>query len=90
MFLKIQASFTRSGFWPVSRFRLSLDKVVEHRKAWAYSHSPVVCPAGNLPASTRSNRLLCPVAESTVVHVLLIDTFTHSRFYPAGQKTGLC
>jgi hypothetical protein len=31
-----------------------------------------------------------PVAESTVVHVLLIDTFTHYGFYPAGQTTGLC
>jgi hypothetical protein len=31
-----------------------------------------------------------PVAESTVVHVLVIDTFTHSGFYPAGQATGLC
>jgi hypothetical protein len=31
-----------------------------------------------------------PVAESTVVHVLLIDTFTHSGFYPVGQTTGVC
>jgi hypothetical protein len=31
-----------------------------------------------------------PVAESSVVHVLLIDTFTHSGFFPAGQTTGLC
>jgi hypothetical protein len=31
-----------------------------------------------------------PVAELTVVHVLLIDTFTHSGFYPAGQTTCLC
>jgi hypothetical protein len=31
-----------------------------------------------------------PVAESTVVHVLLIDTFTHSGILPAGQTTGLC
>jgi hypothetical protein len=31
-----------------------------------------------------------PVAESTVVHVLLIETFTHSGFYLAGQTTGLC
>jgi hypothetical protein len=31
-----------------------------------------------------------PVAKSTVLHVLVIDTFTHSRFDPAGQTTGLC
>jgi hypothetical protein len=31
-----------------------------------------------------------PVAQSTVVHVLLIDTFTHCGFYPTGQTTGLC
>jgi hypothetical protein len=31
-----------------------------------------------------------PVAESAVVHVLLIDTFTHSGFFPAGQMTVLC
>jgi hypothetical protein len=31
-----------------------------------------------------------PVAESAVVHVLLIDTFTHSGFHPADQTTGLC
>jgi hypothetical protein len=31
-----------------------------------------------------------PVAQSTVVHVLLIDTFTHSDFYPASLTTGLC
>jgi hypothetical protein len=30
------------------------------------------------------------VAESTVVHMVLIDTFTHSSFYPAGQTTRLC
>jgi hypothetical protein len=29
-----------------------------------------------------------PVVESTVVHVLLIDTFTHSGFFPAGRTTG--
>jgi hypothetical protein len=31
-----------------------------------------------------------PVAESTVVNVLLVDTFTHSGFFLAGQTTGLC
>jgi hypothetical protein len=30
------------------------------------------------------------VAESAVVHVLFIDTFTHSGFFPAGQRAGLC
>jgi hypothetical protein len=31
-----------------------------------------------------------PVAQSTAVHVLLIDTFTHSGFQPVGQTIGLC
>jgi hypothetical protein len=31
-----------------------------------------------------------PVAESSVVHVLLTDMFTHSGFFLAGQTTGLC
>jgi hypothetical protein len=31
-----------------------------------------------------------PVAESTVVHVLIVDTFTHSGLFLAGQTTGLC
>jgi hypothetical protein len=30
-----------------------------------------------------------PVAVSAVVQVFLIDMFTHSSFYPAGQTTGL-
>jgi hypothetical protein len=30
------------------------------------------------------------VAESSVMRVLLIDMFTHSGFYPAGQTTRLC
>jgi hypothetical protein len=30
-----------------------------------------------------------PVAESTVVHVLLIDTFTRSGFYPAVPERSL-
>jgi len=29
---------------------MSMDGVVEHRKACAYSHNPVVWPSGNLPA----------------------------------------
>jgi hypothetical protein len=59
---------------------------VEHRKAYAYSRNLVVWPAGNLPeqpelSTTMPGRL--SVAESTVVQVLFIDTFTHSGFYPA-------
>jgi hypothetical protein len=34
-----------SRFSTGRQFRLSLDKVVEHRKAQAYSHNPVVWPA---------------------------------------------
>jgi hypothetical protein len=30
------------------------------------------------------------VAELTVVHMLRVDTFTHSGYFPAGQMTGLC
>jgi hypothetical protein len=45
-----KASFTHSGFQLAGRFQLSPDKVVEHRKAWVYSHDLVICLAGNLPA----------------------------------------
>jgi len=41
-----KASFTRSGFRPAGRFRLSPDKVVEHKKAQAYTHNPVVVRPG--------------------------------------------
>lgn len=41
---------TPSGFLPAAMFRLSSDKVVEHRKANEYSHNTVVWSAGNLSA----------------------------------------
>jgi hypothetical protein len=43
---QLGTSFTPSGFLPAGRYRLSPDKVVEHRKAQAYSHNPVVWPDG--------------------------------------------
>ena len=43
---KPKASFTRSGCRPAGRIRLQPDKVVEHRKVYAYSHNPVIWPAG--------------------------------------------
>ena len=62
-----------------------------HRKANTYSHNTAVWPAGNLPAGCREAADAIPlrrrpVAESAVVQVLLIDTFTHSgftRLYPS-------
>ena len=45
-----KASFTRSGFRAADKFLFSPDGVVEHRKAYTYSHNPVVWPSGNLPA----------------------------------------
>ena len=44
---------TRSVCRPAGRFRLSSDEVVEHGEALAYSHNPVVWPAGNLPTGCR-------------------------------------
>ena len=39
-----------SGFRPAGRFRSPPNGVVEHRKACAYSHNPVVWPVRNLSA----------------------------------------
>jgi hypothetical protein len=47
---EMDASFTRPGFRPTSRFRSSPDNVVKHRKAYAYSHNPFLRLAVNLPA----------------------------------------
>jgi hypothetical protein len=85
-----KASFTRSGVPPAGWFRLSPDKVVEHGKAYAYSHNPVVWLAGNLPAGCRvaTGSIHCyarsPAGRwvSSCTCVAHRDV-PHSDFYPA-------
>jgi hypothetical protein len=45
--------------------------------------------AGQQPELSTSMPGRRPAAESAVVHVLLIDTFTHSGFYPAVPERSL-
>jgi hypothetical protein len=88
-----KASFTSSGFRAVDKFLFSPDVVVEHRKAYAYSHNPIIWPSGNLPAGCLEQPELSTAmtgrrtaAQSTVLQELLTDTFTHSGFNPAASE----
>ena len=87
------ASFTRSGCRAADKFLFSPYGAVEHRKAYAYSHNPIVWPSENLPAGCLEQPELSTamtgrrtVAQSAVLQALLTDTFTHSGFNPLNPE----
>jgi len=71
-------------FQPTCRFRLSPDKVVEHRSAYTYSHNQVVWPAGRLPGSSRSYR--SPVGSWVNSGAVTIVKTCKTHIYSCAQK----
>jgi hypothetical protein len=92
---QLGTSFTRFGFRPAGRFRLSPDKAAVYRKQHAYSHNPVVWPAGKKPECVNlfiSNT--CTTADSATGRRLGIAMGSSGCYpaagRPAGYTTGSC
>jgi hypothetical protein len=79
-----KTSFTRSDYRRTKQWKTGKHRRIHTTRSFARP------AAGYHPELSTTMPGRRPVGESTLVHVLLIDMFTHSGFYPAGQMTGLC